>query len=368
MGDRIVHVGENRVFPADVDLGDVALLPALVNAHTHLEFSLLEAPLAPPAAGFCNWIREVIRHRQERAPNQAEAIVAGLQESRRAQVAAIGEIASQPWPLEVASALGDPELKIGGVVFRELLGLAPDREAALLDAAAVHLHSPPFANLRAGLSPHAPYTASPELIRRAVEVAVSRGAPVAMHLAETTEELELLASHSGPMRILLDELDAWSAGAIPRGIRPLDYLRLLSPAPRALVIHGNYLTTDEIAFVGERAATMSVVYCPRTHAYFGHGAYRLADLVAAGANVALGTDSRASSPDLNLWSEAQTAAEAHPNVSPAEILRMATNHGAKALGIENAYGSLGAGKRASFWTLPISAAEVDDPHELLFAG
>ena len=91
--------------------------------------------------------------------------------------------------------------------------------------------------------------------------------------------------------------------AIPRGSRPLDYLRALADSPRALVIHGNYLSGEELAFIGERRERMSLVFCPRTHAYFGHAPYPLERAVSAGARVALGTDSRASNPDLSLLEE-----------------------------------------------------------------
>jgi cytosine/adenosine deaminase-related metal-dependent hydrolase len=339
----------------------------LVNAHTHLEFSLLEAPLGDPSQGFCQWIRDVVGYRRQRGAASAAAIAAGLEECRRAQVAVLGEIASEPWPLELDAVIKGGEPLPCGVVFRELLGLTPDRSQGLIDAASVHLFSPCIGAFRPGLSPHAPYTISPEMVRRAAELTVRVEAPLAMHLAETTEELELLASHSGPMLAMLEDLDAWHSGALPRGIRPLDYLRILSAAHRALVIHGNYLNSEEIKFLGANSDRMSVVYCPRTHAFFRHQNYPLAQMIEAGANVALGTDSRASNPDLNLWSEAQVAAKAHPNVSPAEILRMATANGAIALGWDREFGTLEPDKWAALCIVPLAAQSADDPHELLFA-
>ena len=122
-----------------------------------------------------------------------------------------------------------------------------------------------------------------------------------MHLAESREELELLADGAATFRELLEERSMWDAAAIPARHRGRSIIcGVLAEAPRSLVIHGNYLAGDEIAFLGQRRETMSVVYCPRTHAYFGHEPYPLEAMLAAGVRVALGTDSRASNPDLEL--------------------------------------------------------------------
>ena len=145
----------------------------------------------------------------------------------------------------------------------------------------------------------------------------------------------------------------WDAEAIPRGSRPLDYLRLLADAPRALVIHGNYLARDEQQFLAEHADRMTLVYCPRTHAYFGHPPYPLGDLLAAGVRVALGTDSRASNPDLDPLGEIRQAVRAHPDVPADAILEMATLRAAEALGCDQDCGSIAPGKLANLVALPM---------------
>ncbi len=108
-----------------------------------------------------------------------------------------------------------------------------------------------------------------------------------MHVAESREELELLAHGTGAFRQLLDGLGVWPPKTFTAGMRPLDYLNRLAEAPRTLVIHGNYLDREEIDFLAARRATMSVVFCPRTHAYFAHERYPLARMLARGVNVAL---------------------------------------------------------------------------------
>ena len=168
-----------------------------------------------------------------------------------------------------------------------------------------------------------------------------------MHLAESREELELLASGTGPFRRLLEDLGVWSPEVFPGGWRSLDYLQRLADAPAALVIHGNYLDREEVDFLADHRANMSLVYCPRTHAYFRHERYPLAEMLERGVNVALGTDSRASNPDLNMRAEMHFAAHAHPEIPPAKILEMATLCGARALGTDAEVGTLEPGKLAN---------------------
>lgn len=366
---RIVAVGENTSGDPPRDIGNVAILPGLVNAHTHLEFSNLPAPLGTPVMPFTDWIREVVRQRAEAATrgddptvSRQAAVNAGLAESRAVGVTALGEIATPGWP---AQPFASPPP--AGTVFLELLGLRGERVEPLWQVAAEHLQiAAAQSDWRAGLSPHAPYSVNFELFRRVCRLSAESGVPLAMHLAETAEELELLAAHSGPFLELLTDLGAWDAGAIPRGIRPFDYLRELSTAARALVIHGNYLTDAELTFMAEHRDRMSLIYCPRTHAYFGYPRYALPKALALGVNVALGTDSRASNPDLSLLAEMRHVARAFPEVSPAEVLRMGTHNGASALGLEREFGSLEPGKRAAFCMVPLSDHSPANPHELLF--
>jgi len=179
---------------------------------------------------------------------------------------------------------------------------------------------------------------------------------MAMHLAESREELELLRDGTGPFRQLLEERSMWDADAIPRGSRPLDYLRLLAEAPRTLVIHGSFLGDDELKFLAARQERMSLVYCPRTHAHFYptvHSPYPLSRALVAGVRVALGTDSRASNQDLNLLTEVQLTALGHPEIDAQQVLRMGTLSGAEALGRDADVGSITVGKLANLVALPI---------------
>lgn len=374
--DGVVTFGQGRLIAVGsrpesdvhvVDLGEVALLPGLVNAHTHLEFSDCPAPLAPSAASFAEWIGVVTRHRlerMERDPSAAgRAIQQGLQEAASSGTTTLGEIATAGWALRPPSAAA-----IDVVAFREVIALSSERFGEMHAAIEQHLACAAHEPWSAGISPHAPYTVHPELFCALVDKAAERALPVAMHLAESPDELDLLRDETGPLVEYLAARGFWVAGAIPRGTTPMNYLRKLADAPRALIVHGNYLSDDEIQFVAANRAQMSVVYCPRTHHFFGHQRHPLERLLAAGSTVALGTDSRASNPDLNLLAEMRLVAQRFPSIAPADVLKLGTLAGAQALGLQREVGSLTPGKWANLAVLPIEAREPADPHELIFAA
>jgi cytosine/adenosine deaminase-related metal-dependent hydrolase len=205
----------------------------------------------------------------------------------------------------------------------------------------------------------------PDLFRGLVDLAVATRAPLAMHLAETREELQLLADGTGDFVPFLEELGVWRPQAIPRGSRPLDYLREMARVDSALAIHGNYLAADEIDFLAAHP-NVSVVYCPRTHAFFGHAPHPWRLLLSRGVNVALGTDSSASNPDLSLWNELLFLRRLAPDNDPALLLKLGTWNGAIALGIGHETGTLDVGKSADLTFVDLAEGDPADPYDLLF--
>jgi cytosine/adenosine deaminase-related metal-dependent hydrolase len=402
---RIVAVGSGSAEGPVEDLGEVALIPGLVNAHTHLEFSDLQQPIGSPEMDLVGWLRAVMEHRGRHSPKPAAAegevetprvvapfsfqpakpaavkspIALGIEESLRHGVTTIGEIA-QPRFADAAYHSGP----CGGTLFLELIAPRMDRVEAALEVARTHLESAHLAPRdaagehlaerdeyvawRVGLSPHAPYTVHPKLLVRAAALSAEFRAPLAMHLAESREELEFLRDHSGPFRELLDSRGGFDPAARHRGGRPLDELRCLLHSHRALVIHGNYLDDEEIEFLGWHCHRMAVVFCPRSHAWFDHAAYPLKKLLAAGAVVALGTDSRASSPDLSILAEMRHVAQSFPSISRATILELGTLGGARALGRDSEIGTLQQGKWADLTAIRMPDYSITDPHELLIDG
>jgi len=360
-GERIVAVGQNVASQAPVDLGNVAILPGLANAHTHLEFSHLDRPLGRPGMALPDWIREVIAWRRSAVDQRRRPIEHGLAESIACGTTALGEI-------RTTQGLADDEQPpLALSEFAEVICLAEDRFEATLDRLRDDLQTPHGPRRwRRGISPHAPYTVHPELFARLVQLAVDRHVPLAFHVAESPQELQLLTTARGPFRDLLESLGVWNPAAFAAPRRPLDYLQRLAQAQRALVVHGNYLDDEEIAFVAEHRDRLSVVYCPRTHAFFGHRRHPLAKLLDAGAAVAIGTDSRASNPDLSLLAELRFVAAKFAEIAPGKVLELGTLGGARALGSADESGSLERSKFADLAVVALPDGRDSDPHRLLF--
>ena len=358
---RIVAVGARTDEANLVDLGNVALLPALINAHTHLEFSLFQQPFGQRGQSFSAWLKELVSWRREQPAVQGQeqlALAQGLQESEAAGTAVLGEITTpvfaEHWSRQTETL---PHLE-----YFEVLSLNPERVPVLASLAEKFLEQH-AASGRRGLSPHAPYTVHPELLVRAVRISAEKKIPLAMHLAESREELELLSTQTGQLVDLLKALTAWYPGALSPGLRPLDYLQSLSQAHRAIVAHGNYLSPTEIEFTAQQRAKLSVAYCPRTQAHFDHDPYPLAAMLQAGVRVAVGTDSRASNPDLSIWRELQFVQQHFPQIDPGDILRMGTMAGAEALGVAQDFGSVAIGKLAVFAVVELPS-ESNSPWDL----
>ena len=346
-GDRILAVGPTAVVAEGrrVDFGDAVITPGFVNAHAHLEFSLLRQPLGEAGLPFADWILEVLEYRRSLEFDPAAAALAGLKESVEHGVTTIGDIASCVPDL----LFEKPPVGVDVTSFIELIGLSEERAASQLRRLD-ELEAPNVgtSSVRRGISPHAPYTVRGNLFEAAVRASKRLHMPLAFHLAESREELRLLDTHDGPLADYLGKLGAWDDAAIPRGTRPLDYLCALRPASRSLIVHGNYLQDDELDFIAANSERMAVVYCPRTHAYFGHESHPLPKLLKREAVVALGTDGRCTNPDLNLRAELRHVAQAFPMLTPEKILQLGTLNGARALGLAVECGSLSPGKRADF--------------------
>ena len=362
VGGRIAAIGSGRPGRAAIDFGDAVILPGLVNAHTHLEFSTLDRPF-DATGGLPAWIRRVVGWRRERdaaddaTAEKAAAIHAGLRESAASGVTTVGEIATGPASVPSAAAL--PRLR----VFREVLGLA----AATVDAAARGLVGDldrlSAAGVAAGISPHSPYSVAAPLAARLSREIRGRRLPVAMHLAESLEEAELLATGGGPLRRLLEDLGAWQPAAPPRLVSVADWITRLARAPRGIVVHGTHLPADAeaLARLARHRDRLCVAVCPRTTRALSGGLPPVAAFRAAGVRVALGTDGRGSNPDLSILAECRTLVDAGL-ASPAEAIAMATVHGAWALALERVAGRLAPGRPADLVILRPANAHAA-PHD-----
>jgi cytosine/adenosine deaminase-related metal-dependent hydrolase len=351
---RIVAVEASGTRTADLDLGNAAILPGFVNAHAHLDLSGLRG-VTPPTADFVGWLRQVINQRRQPPPLQVQHdIELGIAESLAAGTTLIGDITAggQSWDVLANSPLRS-------VVFYELLGLSKPRAHQSWAAACAWLRSLPYAEqCRPGLSPHAPYSVRASLFEAACRLAKARNLPVAVHIAESPAELELLERRSGPMVPFLEGMGVYDPSGLVQSLPEL--LRTLADHPHQLLVHGNYLRPSIHDLTGK-----NVVYCPRTHHAFGHATYPLADYLRSGVRIALGTDSLASNPDLSLFNEARFVRQAHGGVTSSDIMRMATLNGAEALGWDRDTGDLTPGKVADLAIVALPDRESADPADLV---
>lgn len=354
---RICGLGTGSAGAEALDVGDCIVLPGLVNAHTHLEFSTLESPLAGEG-GLPAWIARVVGLRRSQSDTPHETAVAldrGLAESAAAGVTSIGEISTGAWPTQARRH--GPRVR----VFREGLGLSEAAAEATRRAVHRDVARLAAAGIPAGISPHAPYSVSAPLGRSLLAIARRLRLPAAMHLAESEAEAEFVAAGSGGFRTLLETLGAWPTAAPPRLLSAADWISWLARGPRGLVVHGTFLDNHALARCARHRDRLSLVICPRTTRLLSGGLPPLARFREAGIRVALGTDSRASNPDLSVLAECRALVDGGL-ASPAEALHMATVAGAWALGFERHAGLLAPGRPADLVVLRPRGPWAD-PHE-----
>jgi len=364
---RIVAIGRDHdTSTPESDLGDVALLPGLVNAHTHLELSYLRAQV-PPADAFVAWIREVMAARRQRPDPLASEILdgvrAGIDEAVRAGTAVVGDISNTL--VTHAPMLESP---LAGVLFYELIRFNTADPYGVVEQACQQIDALPVSpRVRAGLAAHAPYSVAP-LVFRAIRDAVDQRpfVPCSVHLAESREESEFIMDGGGPWREFLEHVGSWDEAFVAPGVSPVRYLDDAGFLDeRVLAVHGVQMTPSDLARLASRGTTL--VTCPRSNAYTGAGSPPVASFYAAGVPVAVGTDSLASTPDLNVFAELAAMRALAPDVPASRLIESATLVGARALGFETEYGSLEAGKRARILAVTVPAA-MTDVEEYLLSG
>jgi aminodeoxyfutalosine deaminase len=342
-----------------VDLGSTAIMPGLVNAHTHLELSWMRGRL-PPGGSMPEWAARLIALRQTVNPEPAEPMAAAVREVRAAGTSLVGDVTNT---LAAYDLLADSAL--GGAVFREVLGFsAPDPAQVVADAEAQIESLMPLEWLRPSVVPHAPYSVSLALLRAIAAAAGARA--ISVHLGESEDEMRFLRDGTGAWRDLLARLGVWTDAWQPPRCGPVEYLdRAGLLTPRLLAVHGTQLDAPEIARLAEAGAT--IVTCPRSNQWTGAGIPPVEKFYASGVRVAIGTDSLASVEDLNVFGELAALRRLAPGVPAHRLLESATIQGAAALGFDADFGTIAPGKRADLIAVRVPAG-VEDVEEYLLSG
>lgn len=373
-GGRVSGLGTDP--PADaIDLGRAAVLPALVNAHTHLELSYLRGAI-PPAGRFLDWIRPLMAARRQQPDPAADVVLqaarAAIAEARASGTGLIGDVSNT---LVTPSLLRDAGLPAR--VFHELLGFnAADPEGRVRRARAaigravgtglVPAQGEPAAPVTISLAPHAPYSVSPDLLAAIrLDLDAHPHDRSCVHVGESPEEVELVERGTGPWSDLLRELGAWNEAWTPHGGSPVAYLADAGFLDsRVLAVHGVQCSGDDLARLRTLGVTM--VSCPRSNRHVGVGDPPIEAFYAMGVPVAFGTDSLASVEDLNMFAELAAARRVAPRVPARDLVESATRGGARALGFEE-FGSIEANKRAALVAVRLPD-RVEDVEEYLVSG
>ena len=373
----IVAVGPRaEVFAAYPDatveeLGSAILMPALVNAHTHLEYANYGG--FGDGLPFAAWLADHLARRPRLTEDDITAAAdLGALQCLRSGVGTIADASYAGASLIAAATAG-----LRGTVHLESFG-GPDADPAVVaEAAASRLDLLSAATtplLGLGISPHSPYSVAPAVLRALDELARARATTMVMHVAESEAELEAVRDGTGPIADALAHLTRVEATAS----HPVDLLAALGVLrPGVLAIHAVQLETSHVELIARSGA--AVVHCPRSNAILGCGAARVADLRAAGVTVAIGTDSPASAIDFDLWSEmraavfsARTRERRADALTTRDVVEMATIDGARALGLDALIGTLEPGKSADLTPVDLIGsppADVEDPlTSAVFAG
>jgi cytosine/adenosine deaminase-related metal-dependent hydrolase len=351
-GDRIVTTGSG-VPPAGAEVRrfDGALMPGLVNAHCHLELTTLRGRL-DRGQPFPAWVGQMRETTSAYGPSDYhEAARAGIGQLLAGGCTAVLDVGNTG---EAVRALAESPLR--ALAFIEALGLDPALADARLEAAAAHAAAvSPIGRFRPGVTPHAAYSCSPDLLRRVLAHQRALGLPVTLHACESREEAELFAAGTGPLAEFC--LRIYPDAPRHEGTTPIRWLESLDLLPDgAIIAHGNTLNAADMEILARRGA--SVAHCPSSHAFFGHPPFPYEDLRARGVNVCLGTDSLASGDSLSMLEQARLFRAIRPHLPTWEALATASVAGAAALGLKDS-GALRPGSAADF--IAVSAKDPEHP-------
>ncbi|HTH47882.1 MAG TPA: amidohydrolase family protein [Candidatus Limnocylindria bacterium] len=359
LGDRIRFAGawgdlRPHASGPVTDLGEAVLLPGLINAHCHLDYTHLAGQLAPPAS-FPDWIKAILAAKAAWGFSEyAGSWLDGARQLLASGTTTVANIESVPELLDVCPL----QTPLRVCSFLELTGVRSRRAPAeiLAEAERLLVGITPGRG-RVGLSPHSPYSTTPDLLRAAAATAQKHGWRLSSHVAESQAEFDMFMYRRGPMFEWLEHQRPADDCGRGSPVQHLDRCGLLGPTQ--LAAHVNYLWHDDARLLARRDT--SVVHCPQSHAYFRHHCFPRPELSEAGVNLCLGTDSLASTrlrpgvpPTLSLFDEMRALATADSMMTPHQLLEMATINGARALGQQGRLGQLTPGAMADVIAVPFT--------------
>lgn len=360
-----------------VERTDSILIPGLVNAHTHLDLTHIgPQPYDPVRGRFGDWLAMILRERATDEQAVRDSVRLGVERSLQGGVVAVGDIAGV-WSIEPTRVLrGSPQI---GTSYIEAFGIGPRQDAAAANLETILLGIEAEANgIRAGLTPHAPYTVGLDLYEQSLALSQRTGAPWTTHLAESEPEHEFIGSGGGLFKQLLESMGLWDASILDEiavGKTPAAHFfdrlqeQVVAAAESApiLMVHCNDISDDDLETLA--GAPVSVAYCPRSSTYFGahhrFGPHRYAEMLDRGINVALGTDSIVNLPEsaagqapaISTLDEIRFLHQRDGIVPAERLLQMATTNGARAIGVDPSLFTFSPGPVAGVLAVGVGSAQ-----------
>ena len=357
-----------------VDRPDELILPLLVNAHAHLD--LTSVGPTPYQGSFTDWLRSVMQQRPNEPKRIIDAVRHGLRLSKEAGTGHLGDIAGSTAAI-MARRQAPKECLIPGVSYMECFGLGANQNGAIVRVERA-LNDLPFETPIAhhdrgavlGLAPHAPYSTGLEVYMATRRLSHTRFYRLATHMAETQEEIQFVKDAAGPFAELLKELGKWDDAIEPTGQHPVEWLEPVLKHARWLLAHCNYVDDEHIEIL-QKTGT-SVVYCPIAGEYFGHTDHRYRDMIDAGVNVCLGTDSILCQPSnepqpMGILPQMRRLFK-RDLTDPNLLLKMATTNGMLALEYTETFATLQKRAPAQFAAVKINPADPLDPLVQVLSG
>ena len=343
------------------DYEESVITPALVNGHCHLELSHL-ARLGQEknwTGDMASWIIKLLVLREELADEDV------LSEARHALVAlhssGVGLVADVGNGLDSAKIGNKSSAEV--LFLLELIGLSQigeQRAGEYLDEACGQGKNN---DKNPNCTAHAPYSCTPGLLQKLKSESQRRRSLFSIHAAESEDELEFLRTATGRLRTFVEERGAWDGSFRPPGCGAIEYLDQLDLLDEhTLCVHSVHVSEQELSLLAKKKVKVCV--CPGSNRYLGVGVAPVPEMISHGILPAIGTDSLASNPRLNLWDEMRILREDHPGIDPETVFMMATQGGAEALG-KAEFGTIAPGKTGKMLAVQCKADSKNDVMDLL---
>ncbi len=350
---KFKEVSKEAILAKTIDFGETIILPALVNAHTHLELSALRFKISPPSGDFISWVKNVIKLKENLSLVEIkESAKAVLYHFWKEGIGIVGDVGNTALTLDLLC-----NSTFYGYFFHEVISFKGGYNLKEIQVKS------PSPNFKITYSAHAPYSVSPLLLQAIKSYNKKRKKLFCIHCAESIEEIKFLEKGEGPLLEFLKERGQWNENFVPPRVSPIKYLNSLKLLDEdTLLVHVIHIDEKDLEIL--KNTKPKICICLKSNLFIGVGIPRLKELLSAGLDVCIGTDSLASNDQISIWEEMKTIYTYYPDISPEEILKIATFKGAKVLGFDK-MGAILAGYNPNMLVVEIRDYLKEKPEETI---